>query len=58
MFKEMFISRLREPSTYAGLGVIVGALGLALSSDQVNAITTALAALGGLIAVFMREKQS
>jgi hypothetical protein len=48
------ISRLKEPSTYAGLSVL--ALTLGLSTDQWTAISAAVAALAGVAAVFLSEK--
>lgn len=56
MLKAIILKRLREPSTYAGLGLVLGALGTALSDAQIGAIVTAVSGLGGLLAVFLSEK--
>jgi hypothetical protein len=47
------LSRLKEPSTYAGFSVI--AMSFGLSGDEWSAISTTLAALAGLAAVFLSE---
>lgn len=48
------LSRLKEPSTYAGFSVI--ALTLGLSDAEWSAISNAVAALAGVAAVFLAEK--
>lgn len=48
------ISRLREPSTYAGLAGL--ALAVGVSAEQWAAISTAVAGVAGVIAIFVREK--
>ena len=55
-FTHWFLSRLKEPSTYAGLSAL--ALTLGLSGEQWAAISTAVAGLAGLAAVFLSEKKS
>lgn len=50
---KWLLSRLKEPSTYAGFSVI--AMSLGLSGDEWSAISTAIAALAGLAAVFLSE---
>lgn len=56
MLKAIILKRLREPSTYAGFGLILGALGTTLSDGQIGAIVTAISGIGGLLAVFLGEK--
>ncbi len=57
-------ARLREPSTYAGLGAIAGAAAFfhlipnGNSTDVVKYVTTIGMALGGLIAVLLPESKS
>ena len=47
------LSRLKEPSTYAGFSAL--ALALGLSDAQWAAISTAVAGLAGVAAVFLSE---
>ncbi len=48
-------ARLREPSTYAGLAVLLGMLGLHDVPDAVKDISEIGMGLGGLIAIFLPE---
>lgn len=48
------LSRLKEPSTYAGLSGI--ALALGVSGDLYAAASSAIAAVAGLIAIVLAEK--
>jgi hypothetical protein len=48
-------ARLREPSTYAGLAVLLGMLGLHDVPDAVKDISEIGMGLGGLIAIFLLE---
>jgi hypothetical protein len=48
------LSRLKEPSTYAGLSGL--ALALGVSGELYNAVAGALAGVAGLIAVLLAEK--
>lgn len=48
-------ARLREPSTYAGLGILLAAFHLANSSDWVSAIASIGAGVGGIIAILLPE---
>lgn len=47
------LARLKEPSTYAGFAGL--ALAVGLSDAQWAAISTAVAGLAGVIAVFLSE---
>lgn len=51
---QFIISRLKEPSTYAGLSSIAIALGV--SSELYSAVAAALAGIAGLAAVILAEK--
>jgi hypothetical protein len=53
---EYIVSRLREPSTYAGLAAIVAAFGLAVPAEWVQALSALGVAVGGVLAVVMRER--
>lgn len=46
------IARLKEPTTWRGLVLLLTSLGLSLSSEQSDVIVTAGLALAGLIGVF------
>ena len=48
-------ARLREPSTYAGLGVLLAAFHLADAGDWVSAITAIGTGVGGIIAMLLPE---
>ena len=50
-------ARLREPSTYAGLGIVLAALHLANAGDWVSAITAIGTGIGGIIAILLPEAQ-
>jgi hypothetical protein len=51
-----FLTRLKEPSTYAGLSGL--ALAFGISSDLYTAVSSAIAAVAGLIAIVLAEKPS
>jgi hypothetical protein len=48
------LKRLKEPSTYAGLSGL--ALALGVSGDLYAAVSSAVAAVAGLVAVVLAEK--
>jgi len=50
---SFLVSRLKEPSTYAGFAGI--ALAFGLSSEEWSVIATALAGLAGVAAMFLVE---
>jgi uncharacterized membrane protein YuzA (DUF378 family) len=50
---SFLVSRLKEPSTYAGFAGI--ALAFGLSSEEWSTIATALAGLAGVAAMFLVE---
>jgi len=52
----MNLSRLKEPSTFAGLSAI--ALLFGASVEQAQAVAHVVAALAGAAAVFMPEKKN
>jgi hypothetical protein len=49
-------ARLKEPSTYRGLAILGGIVGISLDPEQWTAISAAVAAVIGLVEVFRREK--
>jgi len=52
---NFILARAKEPSTYAGLGLILAAAGLHFSSGQTNAIVQLLMALAGVVSMFIPE---
>lgn len=54
-FVHWVVSRLKEPSTYAGFAGL--ALAFGLSDAQWAAISTAVAAAAGVAAVFLTEQK-
>ena len=48
------LTRLKEPSTYAGLSGL--ALAFGISSDLYTAASSAVAAIAGLVAIVLAEK--
>jgi len=49
------LMRLREPSTYAGLGALLTAAGVHLSDQVLDALISAAVAVAGLAAVLLPE---
>jgi hypothetical protein len=54
---DYIVSRLREPSTYAGMALLAAAFGLAVPAEWVQALSALGMAVGGVVAVVMRERQ-
>ena len=52
------LARLREPSSYAGLGALLAAAGIRADDAVVQATIQVLVAAAGLIAVLMPEKSA
>ena len=52
----MKLDRLKEPSTWAGLGVLLGVLGLPVTPEQWAVAVQLLTAIAGAVAVFMPDK--
>jgi hypothetical protein len=48
-------ARLREPSTYAGLGILLAAFHLANAGDWVSALTAIGTGIGGIVAIVLPE---
>ena len=51
------LSRLKEPSTFRGLAILAGLVGVTIDPAQVNAIAAAVAGIIGLIEVFRKESK-
>ena len=52
------VVRLKEPSTYAGLGIIAGTFGLNLDDEILKMIATTGMGVAALIAVVLPERGS
>lgn len=52
------LNRLKEPSTYAGVGVILGLVGIHLAPEKLTAIIGFATAGAALLAVFLPEKKA
>lgn len=55
-FLSLAVARLKEPSTWVGLGSLVTAVGFAVSPDLWQAISAVGMGVGGLVAVILKEK--
>ena len=53
---KFVVARLREPSTYAGLGALLAAAGIHVNDMVVQAFIQVLVSVAGLVAVLMPEK--
>jgi hypothetical protein len=56
-FLAYLLARLREPSTYAGLGALLAAVGLHLSAAELGAVVNVAVAIAGLAAVLVPEQK-
>ena len=45
---QMLLSRLKEPSTLAGLGSVMAAVGISLPGEVITQITVVIGALAGI----------
>lgn len=55
---DYVIARLREPSTWVGLGSFLTGVGFAIAPELWQQITAVGLGVGGLISVLMSEKAS
>ncbi len=54
---DFIIKRLQEPSTYAGIAAFLAGFGLlGLTEQDWNQIFGALAAIAGVVAIFVKEQ--
>ena len=53
-FVNWLVDRLKEPSTYAGFSGL--ALAFGMSAEEWSAVYTAVAAVAGVVAMFLVEK--
>jgi hypothetical protein len=55
---DIIISRLKEPSTYAGISSLFALFGVQVSDSKMQGISQALAALAGVAAIFLSEAKN
>lgn len=49
------VARLKEPSTYAGLAVLLGMFGVKLAPEALTSIITVVSAIAGALAVLVPD---
>ena len=54
--KDYILARLKEPSTYRGIAMCFTAFGIAISPDQLEAITFIGLSIAGIIGVATPDK--
>lgn len=52
-----YLNRLREPSTWAGMGILLGLFGINLAPEDAQVFVNGGVGLAGLLAVFIGEKR-
>ncbi len=50
------VARLKEPSTYAGLGAVLAAAGIHIDNSILDATIQVMVSIAGLIAVLVPER--
>jgi hypothetical protein len=58
MNMDYIISRLKEPSTYAGLAALLAAFGVSIDPGMLQAVVAVATAIAGLASIFVSEKQA
>ena len=53
---QMLLSRLREPSTMAGLAGLLAAIGISIPEAMVTQITVIIGGIAGVASMLMKEK--
>lgn len=53
---DWILARLREPSTYAGIGVLLGLIGFHIPDATVAAGSQALMALAAFVSIILKDK--
>lgn len=53
---QKILARLKEPSTYAGLGVILNLVGVKFAPEEMTAIIGVVTAIAAALAIFLPEK--
>ena len=55
--KAVIVKRLREPSTYAGVAALIGALGVPLAPEAAQTVVAVGSAVTALLAIWLPEKR-
>lgn len=55
-FLQMIIARMKEPSSWAGIGVMLAGAGLNVEGDLMQAVSFTGMGVAGLLAFFLKEK--
>lgn len=55
---QYLVSRMKEPSTYAGLAALLAAFGLNIDAGVLQAVVAILTGLAGLASVLLGEKSA
>lgn len=53
---DYIVARMREPSTWRGLALLIGAFGVQLHPDAMPAVGTAVASIIAAVEVFRKER--
>lgn len=53
---QALVDRLKEPSTWAGLGVVLGLFGIHLAPEKLTAVVGVATAVAALVAIFLPER--
>lgn len=53
---KTILDRLKEPSTYRGLSLLLGLIGVSVSPEQATSIGTGVAAILSIIEIVRKEK--
>jgi len=53
---QMLLNRAKEPSTFAGLGGVLAAVGISLPPEAMTSIITIVGGVAALASMFMRER--
>ena len=54
-FISALVAKLKEPSTWRGVSLLLGAIGIAVTPENMQVIGTAVSAIIGAIEVFRKE---
>tara|TARA_Y100001938_G_C8095998_1_gene438194 strand:- start:4552 stop:4743 length:192 start_codon:yes stop_codon:yes gene_type:complete len=53
---QMLLNRAKEPSTFAGLGGVLAAVGISLPPEATTSIITIVGGVAALASMFMKER--
>ena len=54
---QMVLRRMREPSTFAGLGGLLAAVGISLPAEAMTSVITIVGGVAALASMFMRDQK-